>query len=371
MTSKPHVGLVLATSTGGVGAHVASLTRFLRGIGHEVTVYGPAATDELFGFGAIGAHFCRVEISPSPSPLRDLLAMIRLRRQSSGIDLLHAHGLRAGFVAAGARRRPLVTTWHNLQLAQKARGRRLTQLERVLARIVDVAVGVSEDLVARVRGFGATDARFLPVAPPPLPSTRREAVAVRAELGYGPGEAGRPLLLTVARLHPQKSLDVLIGAAAVWAKRDPAPLVVIVGDGPQREELADLIDRLAAPVRLVGRRDDVADLLAASDIAILASQWEARSFFVQEALLAGKPTVVTDTGGLPGLVADAARVVPVGNVSALADAVSDLLDDPAAAAQLAAKAAARGRELPSEDECNADIAALYAELVSRTRAERT
>ncbi len=362
MTSKPHVGLVLATSTGGVGAHVASLTRFLRSTDHKVTVYGPAATDELFGFGALGAGFCPVEISASPSPMRDLLAMLRLRRKARGVDVLHAHGLRAGFVAPGSRRRPLLTTWHNLQLTQGTRGHRLTRLRRMLARSVDVVLGVSEDLVARVRGFGARDARFVPIAAAPLLPPRREAAAVRAELGCG---AGRPLLLTVARLHPQKSLDVLVEAAAMWAKRDPAPLLVVAGDGPQREELADLIDRLDAPVRLLGRRDDIADLLAACDIAILSSQWEARSLFVQEALVAGKPTVVTRTGGLPGLVADAARVVSVGDITALADTVSHLLDDPVAAAQFAAKAAARGRELPGEDKCNAVIAAVYTELLAR------
>ncbi|MGH3544414.1 MAG: glycosyltransferase family 4 protein [Mycobacteriales bacterium] len=363
----PHVGLVLATSTGAVGAHVASLARHLRGIGHEVTVFGPAATDEQFGFAALGAAFLPVEISASPSPVRDLLAARKLRKHSAGVDLLHAHGMRAGFVAAGARRRPLVTTWHNLQLASGRRGRVLVHLERFLACRVDVALGVSEDLAARLREFGAKDARLLPVGAAPLPPADRTRVEVRAELGC----QDRPMLLTVARLHPQKSLDVLINAAALWAKRDPVPLVVIAGDGPQRDELAGLIDRLNAPVRLLGQRDDIADLLAAGDIAVLPSQWEARSFFVQEALRAGLPSVVTDSGGMPAMVADAARVVPVGDVMALTDAVTDLLDDPAAAAQLAAKAVARGKQLPSEAESNAAIAALYAQLLSTAQSWST
>jgi len=364
MTDKPlHVGLVLATSTGGIGTHVASLARFLLGAGHEVTVCGPIATDELFGFEALGARFCPVEISRSPSPFRDLLAMMKLRRKTAGVDLLHAHGLRAGFIAAGSRRRPLVVTWHNLQLAQGSRGRRFVQLERLLSRVVDVAIGVSEDLVARVRGFGAVDARFLSAAAPPLPKPRRAPGEIRRELDIGT----RPLILSVARLDPQKSLNVLIQAAAGWVNRDPIPAVVIAGSGPDHDELAELIERLNAPVTLLGRRSDIADLLAVCDIAVLISQWEGSPLFLQEALRAGKPMVATAVGGMPGLAGDAAVLIPPGDVTAIDIAVSGLLDDETLAADLAARAAARGCELPSEDECSAAVVALYTELVPRTQ----
>jgi glycosyltransferase involved in cell wall biosynthesis len=356
------IALVLATSTGGVGANVGSLSRYLIGQGHRVTVCGPAATDELFGYSNSGVTFRPVEISASPSPVRDVVAMLKLRRAIPNPDVVHAHGLRAGFVASGSRRRPLVTTWHNLQLATGSRGKLLSQLEQHLARSVDVAVGVSEDLVERIAGFGAADARFIPVTAAALTDPLKDPAAVRTELGCG----DRPLILSVARLHPQKSLEVLIGAASRWTNREPAPFVAIAGDGPQREELADLIERLQAPVTLLGRRSDIADLLSACDVAVLTSQWEARSLFAQEALRAGKPLVATDTGGIPGLVGDGAKLVAPGDADALDTAVRTLLDSPDAAADLAKRSRQRGEQLPTEMECNAAVEALYRELVGRS-----
>ncbi len=367
MTSKqPHVplrvGLVLATSTGGVGTHVASLAAYLLERDYHVTVCGPSTTDELFGFAARGATFKAIEIPASPSPLRTLVAMFQLRRAVRDVDVVHAHGLRAGFVAAASRRKPLVVTWHNLLLTQGAPGRRPPQLEQLLARRANIAIGVSEDLVARVTQFGARDARFIPVAAVPLAPPRRSTAQVRAELDA----TDRPLVLSVARLHPQKSLDVLITAAARWKSRDSVPLVVIAGDGPQRKELAALIDRLDAPVRLMGHRDDIADLLAACDVAVLASQWEGSPLFAQEALRAQKPLVVSDAGGLPELVADAAMLVPAGDVDALGQAVVTLLDDRAAAAQLSRRAGRRAAQLPDETECNAQVVELYEQLAKRS-----
>ncbi|MGH3430745.1 MAG: glycosyltransferase [Terriglobales bacterium] len=117
---------------------------------------------------------------------------------------------------------------------------------------------------------------------------------------------------------------------------------------------------------LLGRRDDVADLLAASDIAVLTSQWEGASFFVQEALRAGKPLVVTNTGGTPGLVDDGAKLMTPGDTDALDTAVRTLLDSPDETAELAKRSRQRGEQLPTETECNAAVEALYRELVGRS-----
>ena len=107
------VGLVLATSTGGVGTHVAALARGLLALNWQVHVRGPAATDELFGFSAAGAQFVALSITGGPG---DLLAVPALRRASRQWAITHAHGLRAATVAASAAVAPLVVTWHNAVL---------------------------------------------------------------------------------------------------------------------------------------------------------------------------------------------------------------------------------------------------------------
>jgi glycosyltransferase involved in cell wall biosynthesis len=355
------VVLVLASSTGGVGQHVASLARGLVAAGSSVTVCGPAATQELFDFVAAGARFVPMEIAANPTPA-DGRAVTLLRRVLAGpVDVVHAHGLRAGLVSALARpAQPLVVTWHNAVLASGLRGQVSRLAERVVARRATVALGASADLVERAAALGARDARLGPVAAPVLPAPRRGRSAVRAEFGVAPYQ---PLILSVGRLHPQKRYDVLVDAAARWRELDPPPAVVIAGTGPSYLQLAARISAARAPVTLLGHRTDVADLLSGADLAVVTSDWEARQLFAQEALRAGVPLVATTVGGLPELVADAAVLVPPGDVAAVDRAVRDLLADDRRRVDLAQRGAAQAATWPTEADTLATVTALYAELV--------
>ncbi|HEX5495056.1 MAG TPA: glycosyltransferase, partial [Mycobacteriales bacterium] len=167
----------------------------------------------------------------------------------------------------------------------------------------------------------------------------------------------------VGRLHPQKGYEVLVAAAARCARRDPVPLVVVAGNGPLESRIRAQADRVGAPVRLLGRRDDVAELMSAADVVVLPSRWEARSLVAQEALHAGRPLVATAVGGLPGLLGDGAALVPPGDVDAFDRAVRELLDDPGRAGELAARGRARARTWPTEEDTAAQARAVYAELL--------
>jgi glycosyltransferase involved in cell wall biosynthesis len=117
-----------------------------------------------------------------------------------------------------------------------------------------------------------------------------------------------------------------------------------------------------AKVVLLGRRGDVADLLAAADLAVVTSRWEARQLFAQEALRAGVPLVATAVGGLPDLLGDAAVLVPAGDLDALERAVTRLLDDPGLLARYAAAGPVRAAGWPTEEQTVEQVAAVYAEL---------
>jgi glycosyltransferase involved in cell wall biosynthesis len=364
-TTPSRVALVLATSTGGTGRHVTSLAVGLVGSGVEVTVYAPEATDRLFGFAERGARFVPVEIPARPHA-GDLRMVRALRRDlgAAGVDLVHAHGLRAGLFATLARPDsvPLVVTWHNTVLGGGLRARGLTVLERRVARGADVTLAVSPDLVARVTALGGRDVRPAIVVAPPLAPPTRPAADVRAELGLADGQ---PLVLSVGRLHPQKALDVLIAAAARWRDRDPAPVVAIAGSGPSFLPLTRQISESDAPVLLLGHRTDIADLLRAADVAVMTSTWEGQPLFPQEALRAGVPLVATRVGGLPEVVGDAAVLVPVGDVDAVDAEVRALLDDPAHRAAVVARGLVRAAALPTEADELAQVRAVYAELLGR------
>ncbi|MGZ4657485.1 MAG: glycosyltransferase family 4 protein [Blastococcus sp.] len=368
---------VLATSAGGVGTHVRSIVPVLREAGATVRVCGAPATQELFGFTAAGAEFSPVGITAGLRPVADSRAVVQLRRALAGADLVHAHGLRAGLVAAAARRlgggrsAPLVLTLHNALLEDGGRQHGVLQaVERVTIRSADLVLTVSSDLAENARRAGAPDVRVTPVFAPPRPPAVRSRDDVRRELGVADG---RPLVVAVARLHPQKGYDVLLDAVAGWAD-DPRlanpPLVAIAGDGPLHDELAGRIRAQRLPVVLLGRRDDVADLLRAADVCVLPSRWEGTPLIAQEVLRASRPLVATRTGGVPDLVGGGAALVPVGDVTALTDALVRVLTDPAYAAQLVEAGRAQAARWPDEATAARRLVAVYRELLGPSGSGR-
>jgi glycosyltransferase involved in cell wall biosynthesis len=360
------VVLVLGSATGGTGGHVASLARGLLAAGCRVLVCGPAATDAHYGFSASGVDFAPVEIPADPGP-QDSGAIRALRKAVTGrdADVLHAHGLRAAFVAAIARTGvPLVVTWHNAILAKGLKAQAGALLERIVARSAAITLGASEDLVERAASLGAKNARLGPVAAPTMAPPRRSRAAVRAEFQL---RGDTPLILSVGRLHPQKHYDLLIDAAARWRELDPAPVVAVAGSGPSYMPLAQQASRLHAPFHLLGHRTDVPDLLLGADLAVITSDWEARQLFAQEALHAGVPLVTTAVGGLPGLVGDAAVLIPPGDVDALDEAVRRLLADPVLRADYAARGPRQAASWPTEPDVVADVRSAYAEVAAVRR----
>jgi glycosyltransferase involved in cell wall biosynthesis len=357
------VALVLGASTGGIGRHVRAVAHGLIARGIAVTVCCPAETAARFELAEVG----RVVALEIPTGLdgRTVAAVRDLRRElrAHPVDVVHAHGLRAGLIAGLAGPPRLVVSWHNAVLGQGARTQVLRLAERAVARRADVTLAASPDLAERARALGGRDVRLGEVAAPVRGPRPGAADAVRRELDA----TDRPIVLSVGRLHPQKGYDVLVAAAARWRWLRPVPVVVIAGTGPVYRELAAQISTARAPVSLLGYRTDVADLLAAADVAVVSSVWEARQLFAQEALAAGVPLVATDVGGLPGLVGDAALLVPPGDVDALDEAVQRLLADASLRARLAAAGPARAARWPTEAETVEQVAALYAELCARAR----
>jgi glycosyltransferase involved in cell wall biosynthesis len=364
--AKPlRIALALGTSTGGVGVHVRDLAREFVKRGHEVMVAGPAQTEELFGFTGCGARFRPVRISAAPNPVQDLKAVVALRQALRGADVVHAHGVRAGALTGLAMlgsRTPEVVTLHNAMLATGTKARLLTGLERLAVRRAGIVLGASEDLVERARRLGAREARLGPVPAPPQDPPTRTREQVRAELGID-DKAGEVLVLAAGRLAPQKDYPTLLKAAGEW--RDGAIRVAIAGSGPLQASMQSAIDAEGLSVTLLGHRSDIPDLLAAADLFILTSTWEARALVVQEAMRAGVPVVATAVGGIPGLAGSAAVSVPPGDPDAVASAVLRLARSPDERALLAAAGRAQAETWPDLDRCAGDLIALYTALADR------
>lgn len=349
---------MLGGGSAGSSAHVRSLAAGLVARGVRVTVCAPAELEHVYDFPGAGAHF-------APVPRRgDPAAVGALRAACAGVDVVHAHGLHAAVratLALSGQRVPLVVTWHTRAHDDGARGQVLRLLERRAARAAAVVLGTCSELVDRARKRGARDARLAPVAvPAPRGGPGGAESKARAELGA----VERPLVMAVGSLVPHRGYGTLLDAARLWRGLDPVPLVVIAGEGRQRGALQRRIEAEGLPVRLMGRRDDIGELLAAADVAVLPSRWEARSLLAQEALRLGVPLVATAVGGIPELVGEAAELVPYGDAAALGGAVARLLSDPGVREELAAAGRAQAATWPTEDETIALVLSVYDEVVA-------
>jgi glycosyltransferase involved in cell wall biosynthesis len=336
--------VVLGSSAGGVGRHVQGLVAGLAEAGHVVIVACPSGVEGRFGFADRGARVVAVEIADRPQS-RDATALRTLRRLARDADVVHAHGLRAGALTALAMVRadaPLVVTLHNAAPMGRFTAPVYAALERIVARRADLVLGVSADLVERAEALGARRAALAVVAAPAPPRAFRDREALRQSLGVS---AGTRVIVTAARLAPQKDLPVLLDAIAGLGLDEV--VLLIAGDGPMRAELAARIRRDALPVRLLGHRSDVPDLLAAADIVASAARWEGQPVWLQEALFAGAAIVATDAGGTAAVLGDAALLVPVGDAPALTAALRHVLEDPAARDALREAARSRAAELPT------------------------
>ena len=202
------------------------------------------------------------------------------------------------------------------------------------------------------------------ICPVPCSADRR---SVRACLGL-PEEAH--VILTVARLARQKGHRALLDAATTVLTRAPDARFLWVGDGPLERTLGEAVRRrgLDGCVRLLGRRADVPDLLAAADLFVLPSLFEGLPLVILEAMAAGLPVIATRVCGTEEAVLDGVTggLVPAGDGAALAGAILAVLTDPA----LAARWGAAGRRRLEEDFTAVRMARQTAALYEEVLAER-
>jgi len=150
---------------------------------------------------------------------------------------------------------------------------------------------------------------------------------------------------------------------------EPEVRLLLVGEGPSREGLEDAAQELGIVdrVHFLGFRDDVPRVLSALDCFVLPSLSEGLSIATLEAMAAGLPVVVTDSGGPSELVSDgeSGLIVPPGDSSALAQALIAVLHDHDLAGRLgrAARRRADGFDLSVMVE---RYDALYREVLSES-----
>jgi glycosyltransferase involved in cell wall biosynthesis len=275
-------------------------------------------------------------------PGLDMSLVRRMAREieTREIAVLHAHQYTPFFYTALSR--PLVRrrvhvmfTEHGRHYPDVVSWKRRMANRLIVSRLADEVHGVcqfSADSLRRIDGFSAKPITVIHngIELSRYPATPK--VDVRRRLGF-PRDG---LFVTcVARFHPVKDHAMLLRAFARVSAAVPHAELLLAGDGPLREALAAQAAALgiAERVRFLGVRDDVPDVLRASDVFILPSISEAASLTLLEAMACRLPVVVTAVGGNPEIVEDKTNglLVPRGDEIATADAVIYLLQHPGCA----------------------------------------
>ena len=343
---------------GGMQNHTAELTRALdrRGVVQTVVTTRPPTAPH---FQRLGGNARVIRLGLPVRRFRQLYgpqAAIVAPVLASRADLVHVHlgedlaVLPVGAAAAKLHRLPLVLTVH-------------TSLRHTLA-VSDLRSAVLKTLGGPIERWGERFAEAVVVITPRLcrlllsdgvDEDRVHVIppGVNPSLFDGPFEdpfagVGRPRVLFVGRLAPQKGVRNLVAAAGLL--EDMSAQVLLVEDGPERPALEREAERIGLGDRLhfLGfvAHDRLPAVLAHADLLVLPSLYEELGTVLLEAMQAGLPIVASKTGGIPDVIEDGVNglLVPPGNPEALAHAIDRLLADRDLAYRLSEGARERGKD---------------------------
>jgi glycosyltransferase involved in cell wall biosynthesis len=290
-----------------------------------------------------------------------------LRRER--IDVVHSHmfGSNAwGSVTARLARTPVMVAHEHMWSFEGAPMRRAIDRE-VIGRLADSFIAVSEDARQRmIHLVGLPEEKVVVIrnginTPPQVDRT-----AARLELGV-PDDG--LVVASVGLLRPEKAFEVLLRATAIAKREAPELLTVIVGEGPERPRLEALSRELGIDqhLRLLGYREDVPTILAASDICVCCSDYEGGPLSVMEYMAAGKPVITTNAGGLPELVESEVNglLVNTRDPEALATAMGRLLTNPDLRDRLGEAGRLRATTQLSFDRTLSEVENLYLRLLGQ------
>lgn len=321
--------------------------------------------------GAMAPEFHRVVETLEAVPKwrgTDLSLPFRLARwfRAYRADVVHTHNELPLIYGAPGGKLARATVVHSKH-GTVAVSRRAHLLRRVAATAADLFVAVSEATaeVARATGECAPDKLRVVINGTDLsrfPAEEGARARIRGELGI-PMDAR--VLVTVGRLVKEKNHALLLRAVAPLLRSDRR--LVIVGDGPMRDDVRALVDALPERefVHMTGGRRDVPALLAAADAWVLSSDTEGLPIGLLEAWAASLPVISTAVGGIPATVEHEKTgiLVPRGDQDALAAALARAFDP----SEQLRRMAERGREHVVRTYSAEEMAKTYFELYQSCR----
>lgn len=352
---------------GGAEDHLIEIVTGLDG--YDFTVgygaeYDPEQVEYLEDHGVETVQFPLIRHYNPVTAVPALISMVRYLRTEE-YDIVHTNSTEAGiigrFAAAIAGVPNVVHTVHGIPFADDrnaALNRFVLGCERLAAkhtdRIVTNADVMAEEYIER--GIGTRDQYTTIYSGIDIEKFRTATSATDL-----PGES--PRVVMIGRLAEGKGHGILLDAAE--SLRDEDVTFCLVGDGPLYETLSAEIESrgLADSVFLLGYRDDVPAVLAASDVLALPSYREGTPRVIAEAMASGLPVVATDIAGIPEQVVDgeSGYLISTGDSEALSNRLDELLAAPELREQLGQRGCERAERF-STAAMNEDLDLLYREF---------
>jgi len=345
---NPRVLHVVRPSAGGI---VSSLCALLINNDSHAEVVASAETCARVASRWSGT--CHALPNNAFSIRQSLLTAVRIARlvKASKTDVIHGHGitvLPALALAGMLTGLPVVVTLHNIFKASRLQSLVLKQLCRRTHLIA-----VSDAILASAAVLGGLSAQRIYNG-----VMRRDDVVSQGDARKALGlDSSASIVLSVARLSPEKGLTLLAAAA-----NDISASVFIVGDGPERQTLS-AYDAL----QLIGHVNDPWLWYCAADVVAVPSLTEGLGLSAIEALSTGCPVVATDVGGLPEVITGdyLGTCLPAGDVTALVSAINHQLTIGRGSATTEEKLRSYVADKFSIDGMLTQTDALYGRILSR------
>lgn len=289
---------------------------------------------------------CEINVLPRPRGNFDLRCVLRTFRLLRHVrcDLFHCLNIHTSPLIAAALARVPVRIWSKYSMSPyyerdetPAGLHRLHVSTRLSCRLAHRVLPISETVRDELVTHGAPASKLI-VAPGPIALERIATASmngVRAGVGL---QSSHLVITTVGHAVPVKGWDVLLEAFASLAKHVPQARLLLVGStaDPHEVETACELRALAsnlgisAVVYFLGRRNDIPQILATSDIFVLPSRSEGQPFALKEALAAGVPCIATRVGGIAEVITHNRNglLFDRDDISQLAVCLRALLDNP-------------------------------------------
>jgi glycosyltransferase involved in cell wall biosynthesis len=337
------------------GPHCSILGVFANSSNPNLQLY-EAATKEGIESYAIS---CKGQIDGSA------VANIRELAVRTEVDIVHAHGFKADiyvFLALRALEIPYISTchtWYDNDLLVRLYG----VVDRYVLRRYARVVAVSDEVKQRLLKAGVREKNIelvkngIDVRPfdDALPSIRGEICSDHV-----------PIVGLVGRLSREKGIDIFLRAVTQILVEFPTAMFVVVGEGPDRSTLEELIDdlKIRKNVLMLGHRDNMPSVYASLDVMVSSSRQEGLPIAILEGMASRRPLVATAVGAVPTVVLDGCTgiVVPAENPSLLAAGIKALLLDPSKRARFGAAARKLIEDEFSAERMTSDYLSIYESI---------